>query len=132
MPRDTEEGYVGPGTPEYAGNHGWNTGDTGDGAPDKPDVEDILDDAGDGSGGTGGGGGGGGGTTDPHISQLSSAYYTLWGLMPPPGYVEKNASLNVYEFIEQERQKPAFMQSKTAEQEFAGFASQLARLLGTR
>lgn len=71
-----------------------------------------------GGGSSGGSSGGGGGSVNPMVGQFSSIYFGLWGQMPPPGYVEQFVgSMNVFEFMEHERQKPAFVGTPTFKQE---------------
>ena len=85
----------------------------------------------------GGGDGGGGGTKpppDPYapiMRSFFSAYFKIWGTLPPPGYVESAArSMNLYEFIDQERKKPAFRKTKAYREDAAKYAAIRDQLLG--
>lgn len=67
----------------------------------------------------------------PVIRSFFSAYFKLWGTLPPPGYVEKAArSMNLYEFIARERKKPAFRETKAYKTDAAKFAALRDQLLG--
>lgn len=62
----------------------------------------------------------------PIVRSFFSSYFKLWGTLPPPGYVEKKArEMNLYEFIESERKKPAFRETET-------YKSEAARLVAVR
>jgi hypothetical protein len=68
------------------------------------------------------------------ISSFVTAYFELWGVTPPPGYVERfiDDGYNIYEFVAYERGKADFRHAQTYRGKYAGFAQQLARLFGTR
>lgn len=86
----------------------------------------------------GGVGSGGGGPKkappDPYapiMRSFFSAYFKIWGTLPPPGYVEGAArSMNLYEFIDQERKKPAYRHTKAYKNEAAKYAALRDQLLG--
>lgn len=87
-----------------------------------------------GSGGSSGGSGGGAKAPDPYapiMRSFFSAYFKIWGTLPPPGYVEGAArSMNLYEFIDQERKKPAYRHTKAYKNEAAKYAALRDQLLG--
>ena len=66
-----------------------------------------------------------------YLSELTGVYFKMWGKMPPPGYVEGKMGLNIYEFEEQERQKPEFeLFSPIFQQEYENYAGDLLTQLG--
>lgn len=64
-------------------------------------------------------------------NQLAATYFDVWGLNPPPGYVEKAAAdgINVYEFEAQEKYKPAWMKSQRYKNGTADLASEFGDLM---
>lgn len=67
----------------------------------------------------------------PIMRSFFSAYFKIWGTLPPPGYVEGAArSMNLYEFIDQERKKPAYRHTKAYKNEAAKYAALRDQLLG--
>lgn len=74
------------------------------------------------------------GKVDPVVARYAVRYFELWGVAPPPGYIEKiiKSGMNIYEFEDFERSKPAFRRTETYQNEYAQAAEAVARLLGLR
>jgi hypothetical protein len=74
------------------------------------------------------------GKVDPVLARYAVKYFELWGVPPPPGYIENIISqgMNIYEFEDFERSKPSFRRTETYQDEFAQAAAAVARLLGLR
>ena len=72
---------------------------------------------------------------DPAYSKYFGVYFYLWGTNTGSEkriQAAMDEGLNIYEFEIQERQRPAFLKTKTYQDESAEMASRLADLLGTR
>lgn len=67
-----------------------------------------------------------------YLSMLESVYLRVWGVPPPPGYLEAVAQqgINVYEFELMERQKPAYKLTPQYQLERLNVMFDLARRLG--
>lgn len=79
------------------------------------------------------GGGSSAAPADPDaalISQATSLYTQLWGQPPPSNYVDKliHGGMNIWEFEDNERHKPAFRKTKTFRDEGATWADMLHNL----
>ncbi len=59
---------------------------------------------------------------------FQSIYSALWGEPATEAYLKQFHDLNSYEFALQERQKPAWLQTKAFKDQFAGGASLLKQL----
>lgn len=75
-----------------------------------------------------------GGKIDPVKARYAVKYFELWGVPPPPGYIEDiiASGMNIYEFEDYERSKPSFRRTETYQNEYADAAAAVARLLGLR
>lgn len=84
----------------------------------------------------GGGGEGKGerGPTDPTVAAGKRAYFQIWGVKPPRGYIEQlvRQGLNVYEIIEHELSKPQARRTNYYRDRYAEFAEVAARIMGMR
>jgi hypothetical protein len=101
----------------------------------------IPHDSGDGGGSSGSGSSGGGTTTTtttaapadpdaPLISAAKQVYMKLWGQAPPSNYVEQaiHSGMNIWEFEDKERNKPAFRKTKTYRTEADALAALLHQM----
>lgn len=67
-----------------------------------------------------------------YMQGLVQTYLSLWGLAPPPGYVERIAAsgMNIFEFEAHERAKPAFDRSMRYQEERLQTELEMARYFG--
>jgi hypothetical protein len=71
---------------------------------------------------------------DPWKQAIADMYIRLWGEPPPEKWLQRalDSGKNLFELELEERAKPAFMHTKTAQDEYAQLAAQLAQALGLR
>jgi hypothetical protein len=71
---------------------------------------------------------------DPWRQAIADMYIRLWGEPPPDKWLQRalDSGKNLFELELEERAKPAFMHTKTAQDEYAQLAAQLAQALGLR
>lgn len=102
------------------------------GDPVEDAIKNILKPSPGGSSGKKGSGGSGAGAKGQYVQSLIQTYMSLWGINPPPGYVEKIAAsqMNVFEFEAHERAKPAFSRSIRYQEERVQTELELARRFG--
>ena len=64
------------------------------------------------------------------IASFEQVYFKLWGVLPPPDYAKKfvHQGMNIFEFEEFERHKPAFRKTETYRGEADRFAQYLRQL----
>lgn len=110
----------------------------GSGSSSAPPVFDPskIDTSGSSGGSRRSSGGGGYSTTQSGVAQykqyLVAKYIQLWGVDPPPGYIDRAAAahMNIFEFEAHERAKPAFKSSQTYQEERINAEFSLAQQLG--
>lgn len=73
--------------------------------------------------------------TDPRdveIQRAENAYYQLWGVFPPPGYIGKlvDAGMNLFEIQDYERSKPAFNRTASYQQTRQDYSARLLQIMG--
>jgi len=133
----------GPPPPQPDGDGGGGGGGGGEGPPGG-DI--ILGDGGGGGGdssgsSSGGSSSSGGGTVTRSVSpqevreqkmiaSFEQVYFKLWGVLPSPDYAKKfvKQGMNIFEFEEFERHKPAFRKTETYRGEADRFAQYLRQL----
>lgn len=100
-------------------------------------IDAIKDSVTNGGSSSGSSGGGGGYSVDQsakiqYKQQLAQVYLRLWGIAPPPGYIDRaaKAHMNFYEFEAHERAKPAFKNSQTYHEERISVEGSIAQRLG--
>lgn len=84
-----------------------------------------------GGGVSGGSSAGGGFDRDEALeNQFRQAYFQLWGVYPTDSYVQHavNSGMNIYEFIDEERHKPAYLRSEPAKKKAEGYAAVLHQI----
>lgn len=72
---------------------------------------------------------------DPTVAGAMQEYFRIWGLEAPKGYIEglvNDQGMNIYEVRAYEMSKPAFKRTRFFRDGFAGYAGQLAQLMGRR
>lgn len=71
---------------------------------------------------------------DPTVAAGKRAYFEIWGVKPPGGYIEGlvKQGLNVYEIIEHELSKPQARRTNYYRRRYAEFAELAARVMGMR
>lgn len=71
---------------------------------------------------------------DPTVAMGKRAYFSIWGVKPPKGYIEGlvKQGMNVYEIIEHELSKPQARRTNYYRDRYAKFAELAARLMGAR
>lgn len=69
---------------------------------------------------------------EKYVEGLESVYKALWGISPPPGYIDRIAAshMNIFEFEAHERAKPAFHLSPRYQEDQAGVMADLRSPLG--
>lgn len=76
------------------------------------------------------------GGVEPNVmaEALGQLHFSLWGEPPSDKWLSDrlDSGMNLFEVERDERQKPAFMHTRTARDETAGFAAQLGTALGLR
>lgn len=84
--------------------------------------------------GSGGGSGGGGGTVDPTVSAAEQFYFQLWGRKAPRGYVSGfiSAGHDLQDFMTWQLSRPEAQREAFFRDEYARYASVLARVMGRR
>jgi len=71
---------------------------------------------------------------DPTVSAGERAYFQIWGVKPPHGYIQALAKqgLNVHEIIANELAKPGARKTSFYRDVYAKFAAQAASVMGMR
>jgi hypothetical protein len=71
---------------------------------------------------------------DPVEARFAVRYFELWGVQAPPGYIKKiiKSGMNIYEFEDYERSKPAFRRTEIYQNDYAEAARIVAQALGFR
>lgn len=71
---------------------------------------------------------------DPTVARGDRAYFAIWGVKPPHGYIEAlvKAGLNADEITAHELSKPAAQHTHFWRDGLANYAAQIAQLLGRR
>lgn len=79
-------------------------------------------------------GGGSAGPVDPTISAAASFYFQLWGIKPPLGYIEGfiGGGHDLFDFMREQLARPGASKQKFYRDQYAQFASLLARTFGRR
>ena len=113
------------------------------GAPVIPPIGGGGTSGGGGGGSSSGGGGSSGGSSgssggssstpanpdEPLITAGIRLYFSLWGQVPPTGYIEKlvKSGMNLFEIELHEREKPAFRKTKTYRDEASSYINYLTQ-----
>jgi hypothetical protein len=139
MPPDLAPGDPTTSGPGNAGGGG--DGGGGDKGQDVPEftvnteqLAALLGAAGGGGGSSSSGGGGSAGPADPTIGAAASFYFQLWGVKPPIGYIEGyiRQGHDLFDFMREQLARPGAAKQKFFRDQYAQFASLLARTFGRR
>jgi hypothetical protein len=77
---------------------------------------------------------GGGKRVDPEIAAAEQAYFQIWGVEAPHGYIPElmKKGMNLFEIIDHELSKPAVRRTQYYVDKYSGYAQTIAQLFGTR